>query len=155
MQEESTYLIKLEKKFLNIDRIDYIRSKTGVPVSFKINDYARNIMEKYKSEDSSKFIFNIMNTEKPTQIYLKNRSKKVLTYYVNMQLKEIMKELQIKKNISYYCARHSFATVLKFNNISIETIREALGQKDIKSTMSYLNSLPDNKLDKIIDEVLK
>nr|WP_305051568.1 tyrosine-type recombinase/integrase [Elizabethkingia bruuniana] len=85
----------------------------------------------------------------------KNRSKKVLTYYVNMQLKEIMKELQIKKNISYYCARHSFATVLKFNNISIETIREALGQKDIKSTMSYLNSLPDNKLDKIIDEVLK
>lgn len=148
-------LIKLEKKFLNIDRIDYIRSKTGVPVSFKINDYARNIMEKYKSEDSSKFIFNIMNTEKPTQIYLKNRSKKVLTYYVNMQLKGIMKELQIKKNISYYCARHSFATVLKFNNISIETIREALGQKDIKSTMSYLNSLPDNKLDKIIDEVLK
>ena len=148
-------LIKLEKKFLNIDRIDYIRSKTGVPVSFKINDYARNIMEKYKSEDSSKFIFNIMNTEKPTQIYLKNRSKKVLTYYVNMQLKEIMKELQIKKNISYYCARHSFATVLKFNNISIETIREAPGQKDIKSTMSYLNGLPDNKLDKIIDEVLK
>ncbi|MCB4234211.1 hypothetical protein LDL59_01310 [Kaistella anthropi] len=56
----------------------------------------------------------------------------MLTYYVNMQLKEIMKELQIKKNISYYCARHSFATVLKFNNISIETIKRSTWAKRYK-----------------------
>ena len=148
-------LIKLEKSNLNGERISYIRSKTGVSVSFKMNEYTCDILEKYGSTEDSKYLFNILNTENPTQVYLKNRSKKVLTYYVNQQLKEIMKELEINKNISYYCARHSFATVLKFNNISIETIREALGQKDIKSTMSYLNTLPDNKLDKIIEDVLK
>lgn len=148
-------LIKLEKSNLNGERINYIRSKTSIPVSFKMNEYTREILDKYSSTEDSKYIFNILNTENPTQVYLKNRSKKVLTYYVNQQLKEIMKELEINKNISYYCARHSFATVLKFNNISIETIREALGQKDIKSTMSYLNTLPDNKLDKIIEDVLK
>jgi integrase/recombinase XerD len=148
-------LIKLEKSALNGERINYIRSKTGVPVSFKLNEYTHNIIQKYCSKEDSKYIFNIVNTEKPTQVYLKNRSKKVLTYYINQQLKEIMKELKINKHISYYCARHSFATVLKFNNISIETIREALGQKDIKSTMSYLNTLPDNKLDRIIEDVLK
>ena len=148
-------LIKLEKSNLNGERISYIRSKTGVSVSFKMNEYTCDILEKYGSTEDSKYLFNILNTENPTQVYLKNRSKKVLTYYVNQQLKEIMKELEINKNISYYCARHSFATVLKFNNISIETIREALGQKDIKSTMSYLNTLPDNKLDKIIVDVLK
>ncbi|MGC4129528.1 MAG: site-specific integrase [Bergeyella sp.] len=148
-------LIKLEKSSLNGERISYVRSKTGVPVSFKTNEYTRDILGKYGSTEDSKYIFNVLNTENPTQVYLKNRSKKVLTYYVNQQLKEIMKELEINKNISYYCARHSFATVLKFNNISIETIREALGQKDIKSTMSYLNTLPDNKLDKIIEDVLK
>ena len=148
-------LIKLEKSNLNGERISYIRSKTGVSVSFKMNEYTCDILEKYGSTEDSKYLFNILNTENPTQVYLKNRSKKVLTYYVNQQLKEIMKELEINKNISYYCARHSFATVLKFNNISIETIREALGQKDIKSTMSYLNTLPDNKLDKIIEDVIK
>ncbi len=148
-------LIKLEKSYLNRERINYIRSKTGVPVSFKLNEYTHNIIQKYSANGDSKYLFNIINTENPTQIYLKNRSKKVLTYYVNQQLKEIMNELEINKNISYYCARHSFATVLKFNNISIETIREALGQKDIKSTMSYLNTLPDNKLDKIIEDVLR
>lgn len=148
-------LIKLEKSYLNGERINYIRSKTGVPVSFKMNEYTRSVIQKYSTNKDSKYIFNIINTENPTQVYLKNRSKKVLTYYVNQQLKEIMKDLKINKNISYYCARHSFATVLKFNNISIETIREALGQKDIKSTMSYLNTLPDNKLDKIIEDVLR
>lgn len=148
-------LIKLEKNFLNGDRISYIRSKTGFHVSFKINDYAGLILKKYQAASDSKFIFNIINTENPTQVYLKNRTKKILTYYINQQLKEIMLQLEINKHITYYCARHSFATVLKFNNISIETIREALGQKDIKSTMSYLGTLPDNKLDKVIEDVLK
>mgnify|MGYP006378415205 FL=1 len=66
-----------------------------------------------------------------------------------------MKALKINKNITYYCARHSFATALKFENVSIEIIREALGHKDINSTMSYLNSLPDSKLDKIIEDIIK
>ena len=65
-----------------------------------------------------------------------------------------MLELEIPKNITFYCARHSFATQLKFNNISIDIIKEALGHKDIKSTMSYLNSLPSKKLDQIIEDVL-
>ncbi|MFC6267464.1 tyrosine-type recombinase/integrase [Frigoriflavimonas asaccharolytica] len=58
-----------------------------------------------------------------------------------------------KKN-TYYCARHSFATALKFNNVSIDIIQEALGHKDIQSTMSYLNTLPQTILDKIIEDVL-
>ncbi|MNF00433.1 Tyrosine recombinase XerD [compost metagenome] len=63
-------------------------------------------------------------------------------------------DLGIQKKITYYCARHSFATILKFNNISIDIIKEALGHKDIKSTMSYLNTLPSNTLDKIIDDII-
>jgi len=62
--------------------------------------------------------------------------------------------LGIQKNITYYCARHTFATILKLNNISIDIIKEALGHKDIKSTMSYLNTLPNNTLDKMIDDII-
>jgi len=43
---------------------------------------------------------------------------------------------------------------MKFNNISIDIIKEALGHKDIKSTMSYLNTLLSKKPDKIIEDVL-
>ncbi|WP_129758457.1 tyrosine-type recombinase/integrase [Flavobacterium dauae] len=68
--------------------------------------------------------------------------------------KKVISKLEIPKKITYYCARHSFATILKFNNISIDIIKEALGHKDIKSTMSYLNTLPSNTLDKMIDDVI-
>ena len=101
------------------------------------------------------FIFNILQTNTPTKVYLKNKAQKYLTVYINKYLKNIMKALKINKNITYYCARHSFATALKFENVSIEIIREALGHKDINSTMSYLNSLPDSKLDKIIEDIIK
>jgi hypothetical protein len=93
--------------------------------------------------------------EKNTIVYFKNRSKKVLTYYVNPQLKEIMEQLDINENITYYYACNSLATVLRFNNISIETIHGAVEQKDIKSTISCLNWLPDNKLYKILEDVFK
>lgn len=146
--------LKLEKRSVNNDRINYIRSKTGVSVSFKLNDLAKDIIIKYQSPHELPFVFDFIKTPNPSVVYLKNKTKKLLTQKINPYLKVMMSELDIQKNITYYCARHSFATILKFNNISIETIREALGQKDIKSTMSYLNTLPDNKLDKIIDDVI-
>lgn len=147
-------LLKLEKTAIYNDSINYIRTKTGVPVSFKLTDTSKQIIEDYKSDADSKFIFNILKDNNNEVGYVKNKTAKYLQVYVNPYLKNIMKNLGIKKNITYYCARHSFATALKFNNISIDIIREALGHKDINSTMSYLNSLPDAKLDKIIEDVL-
>jgi len=54
-----------------------------------------------------------------------------------------MNKIHIEKHITFYCAIHSFATALKFANITVGIIKEALGNKDIQSTMSYLNTLPD------------
>lgn len=148
-------LMQLEKNSVTNKNISYYREKTGVAVKFKLNDTTEKIIEKYRSEPESKFIFSILKTNNPSKTYLKNKSQKYLTVYVNKYLKNIMTKLEINKNITYYCARHSFATALKFENVSIEIIREALGHKDINSTMSYLNSLPDAKLDKIIEDVIK
>lgn len=147
--------MQLEKNSVTNKNISYYREKTGVAVKFKLNDTTEKIIEKYRSEPESKFIFSILKTNNPSKTYLKNKSQKYLTVYVNKYLKNIMTKLEINKNITYYCARHSFATALKFENVSIEIIREALGHKDINSTMSYLNSLPDAKLDKIIEDVIK
>ena len=148
-------LLKLEKSSVIGRNISYFREKTGVAVKFKLNEFAENIIKKYQSSPNSVFIFNILQTNTPTKVYLKNKAQKYLTVYINKYLKNIMKALKINKNITYYCARHSFATALKFENVSIEIIREALGHKDINSTMSYLNSLPDSKLDKIIEDIIK
>src|SRR5699024_10280673 len=111
-------------------------------------------MWRNRSVRDSMFILNIINPNNPSPTYIKNKTNKYLGKYINPTLKTIMEECGIFKHITFYCARHSFATALKFNNISVETIREALGHRDIKSTMSYLNTLPEKKLDNVIEKVI-
>ncbi|REC45187.1 hypothetical protein DRF69_04780 [Chryseobacterium sp. 5_R23647] len=144
----------LKKADYSGETISYIRRKTGVNVSFKLNFYTKQIIKKYSSEPSSPYIFNFLREKNPNETYIQNKKKKILTQRINEPLKLILKELKIFKNITYYCARHSFATQLKFKNISIDITKEALGHKDIKSTMSYLNTLPSKKLDQIIEDIL-
>lgn len=147
-------LMLLKKTDLHKGTISYRRRKTNVMVSFKVNDFWQNKLQEFASSSDSVYLFNIMNNEQSDENHIENRKGKFLKKYINTPLKNVLKELKISKNITYYCARHSFATILKFNNISIDIIKEALGHKDIKSTMSYLNTLPSNTLDKMIDDVI-
>lgn len=147
-------LMQLQKTDLYKGTITYRRRKTGVMVSFKVNDFWEQKIVEYSAKPESIYLFNIINNEQTNENYIENRKEKYLKKYINAPLKKVMTKLEIPKKITYYCARHSFATILKFNNISIDIIKEALGHKDIKSTMSYLNSLPSNTLDKMIDDVI-
>jgi integrase/recombinase XerD len=147
-------LMQLKKTDLYKETITYKRSKTEVIVNFKINDFWKQKIEEYTSPDDSIYLFNIIHNDQNSKIYLNNRKRKYLKIYINTPLKTITTDLGIQKKITYYCARHSFATILKFNNISIDIIKEALGHKDIKSTMSYLNTLPSNTLNQMIDDII-
>ncbi|WP_291150648.1 site-specific integrase [Flavobacterium sp. UBA7680] len=147
-------LMQLKKTDLYKETITYKRSKTEVIVNFKINDFWKHKIAEYTSPADSLYLFNIIHNNQNSEIYINNKKEKYLKIYINTPLKKIITDLGIKKKITYYCARHSFATILKFNNISLDIIKEALGHKDIKSTMSYLNTLPSNTLDKMIDDII-
>jgi integrase len=58
-------------------------------------------------------------------------------------------------HITFYTARHTFATFLKFESTPVDAISEMLGHTDIRTTEAYLNKLPNKKLDKIIDYVFE
>lgn len=147
-------LMLLKKTDLHKGTINYRRRKTDVMISFKVNEFWEQKLLEYAAPSDSIYLFNIINNDQTDGNYIENRKQKYLKVYVNTPLKDVLAKLEISKNITYYCARHSFATILKFNNISIDIIKEALGHKDIKSTMSYLNTLPSNTLDKMIDDVI-
>ena len=55
--------------------------------------------------------------------------------------------LQNSTRNTFYAARRTFATFLKFENIPIDAISEMLDHTDIRTTQSYLNKLPNKKLD--------
>lgn len=61
-------------------------------------------------------------------------------------LKVWAKEAGISKNISFHTFRHTFATMLLNSDVSVYTVKEMLGHKEISTTMNYVNLLNDKKV---------
>lgn len=54
-----------------------------------------------------------------------------------------------------YCDRPAFvSTQLKWTGISVETIQELLGHKNLKTTMNYLDSFEDESKAKQVENLL-
>lgn len=147
-------LLKLKNTNLYENRLSYIRTKTGVHLDIKLRDHALKILDAYKQKSMNSYLFPLLLDENMSTKKIKNRSHKLLGQ-INPALKEMMDVLQINKRITFYTARHSFATFLKFENTPIDAISEMLGHTDIRTTQVYLNKLPNKILDKIIDDVFK
>ena len=55
------------------------------------------------------------------------------------QLKKVMAECGIEKQISYHCARHTFGTLALSKGMPIESVSRVLGHTNIVTTQIYAN----------------
>ena len=58
---------------------------------------------------------------------------------IHKHLKNWVASAGIKKKISYYCARHTFATQLLLNGANLKTVADCLGHSTTNHTVKYLN----------------
>lgn len=71
---------------------------------------------------------------------------------MNVYLKEIAHKVGINKKLTYYVARHTFATTVTLGNgIKIENVSAMLGHTTIKQTQHYAKVLDNN----VMDDMLK
>jgi integrase/recombinase XerD len=84
-----------------------------------------------------------------------NRIHKIRTR-VNKNLRIICNLAGIDiKDLSFYSARHTFATLALKRGASTRAIQQALGHSDISITENYLKSFEDPELDEIMDKTLR
>jgi len=114
----------------NIDNnfIDITQHKTNERVRIFINDYIKEFLLNETKKDNNK-IFRVPTNQ-----------------VINKNLKIIVAQVRITKNISFHCARHTFATVSLSLKIPIEVISKTLGHTKIATTQIYA---------KLVDEVKK
>ncbi len=62
---------------------------------------------------------------------------------VNRHLKEITRICKIKKDITFHCARHTFATLGLNNGMPINTVQKVLGHRKIEHTQIYAKLLSE------------
>ncbi|MBR8534011.1 site-specific integrase [Carboxylicivirga sediminis] len=108
------------------------RQKTEMPVHIPLLPAAQAILEKYK--DSPKAI---------------NQNKLfpgISNQRLNSYLKEIADLCNIKKNLSFHIARHTFATTIALSNgVPIETVSKILGHTKLSTTQVYAKVV-ENKI---------
>jgi len=100
------------------------RTKTDTPTRVPILPNAMAILSKYASDPRAE------NTGKCLPVYSNQR--------VNSYLKEIADLCGITKELTFHCARHTFATTVTLTNgVPIETVSRMLGHKNIRTTQQY------------------
>ena len=105
------------KDILDNSTISIDMHKTGKPVRISLIKQAKKFMGTGLPEQK---IFRVY-TDQPTNRYLKT----------------IMEKADIKKKISFHCARHSFATIAVTHGMPIEVISKILGHTEISTTQIY------------------
>jgi integrase/recombinase XerD len=125
--------------------LKYYRSKTRKLFKVPLNDYSLEILKHYQNSNfGKKYLFPILDSEihkTPQQIRIRIQTalKKV-----NTEIREIAVSLGIKKHITSYTARHSFATILKRENIGTAIISEMMGHSSESVTQTYLDSFDNS-----------
>lgn len=133
---------------LNGGRVEYLRAKTGSPVSIKVEPEAMAIIEKYRGTSTLVDIADRHNS---------HQSHIAITNYSLRAIKDD-RGLKMFPGISTYWARHTWATIASELDIPKETIAHALSHRAGSVTDIYIN-FNRKKIDdanrKVIDYVLE
>lgn len=108
------------------------RIKTDTASRIPLLPIAKEILDKYSKE---------------TEIIHSGRLLPKLTNQrLNSYLKEISDLCEFNKELTFHCARHTFATTVTLTNgVPIETVSKMLGHKSLRTTQIYAKIL-DNKV---------
>ncbi|HZK07250.1 MAG TPA: site-specific integrase [Bacteroidales bacterium] len=125
--------------------LTYRRLKTKKVIKLTLSNYALDILNIYQNNNfGNKYAFPILNPEiHKTPKQIKTRIQTALKV-VNCEMGDIARMLGIEKHITSYVARHSFATILKKENIGTAIISEMMGHSSESDTQIYLDSFDNS-----------
>lgn len=118
------------------------RAKTNQKVEIKLKDSFIKVIGKVGKKNE--LIFDLTS----------KTGKTISDNGINKCLKNWVKKAKIDKHITFYCARHTFATQLLTYGANLKTVADALGHTNTRNTIKYLNyidSLKDEAVDNLPD----
>lgn len=138
----------LRKTDLQNGILTYHRRKTGQRITIKWTKKMQDIVDKYPN-NSTQYLLPIITTEGNTRKAYLNAAHRI-----NTQLKKLGEALNISTPLTFYRARHCWATVARNEGIALSVISEGLGHNNEKTTEIYLASLDTTVLDAANDRII-
>jgi len=126
-------------------RLIYHRQKTHGAIHVPLSERAMRIVNRYAEAcEQSGYLFPILDSRRHTMPMQKRNRVHKVCHQVNTELRQLARRLNISGEVTTYCARHSFATVLKKSGVNIGIISEALGHHSLKTTQIYLGAFENS-----------
>lgn len=141
----------LKKSNVRGNAIHYVRHKTGQHLAVKIEPCIRRIIDRH-AKGSRGYMFPILKSDEPRAAY---RQYQTALGYYNRQLKHISRKLMLERNISFYTARHSWATMARNHDVPLPVISAGMGHRSERTTQIYLALLENSVIDNANKRLLK
>lgn len=143
---------------IKCDKFTYYRAKTFDKTAEKtkiiiyLTDFTKSIIEKYGTNDKEGYVFEIIS--KHDDITEQFKKIKNFTRYINDHIKKLAIANKLPEDISFYYARHSFATNSLRKGASMEFISEALNHSDLSVTKNYFAGFEDEAKKEFANSVM-
>jgi len=122
------------------NKLSTSRFKTKEPINLRIKESLLEYIG-YSSVEKGK-LFNLTN----------DKGEAMTNNGANIRLEKWLSKVGIDKHITFYCARHTFATQLLLNGANLKTVAKAMGHTTVRSTekyLNYINNLTDDAIDNL------
>ncbi|NDV97394.1 site-specific integrase [Dysgonomonas sp. 521] len=137
-------LAYLRKDNIGKGVISYYRKKTGQPIEVKLTDEMKDIIDSFSKETRySPYLFPIIRDKDKDR---RLQYETALRSY-NRDLKDLARLSGVNQPVSSHVARHSWATIAKYERLPLSLISEGLGHRNEKTTYIYLAAFERSRLD--------
>ena len=140
----------LRKEQIRDGLIVYERHKTGQQIVVKIEGCIQEFINRYSSADSD-LVFPIITAHRPAQAYKQYQSS--LRNY-NRNLHKLEKLAGLKRGLTSYVVRHTWASVAYDTNVDLAVIASALGHTNTNTTRIYIRDINNRRLAEANHKVL-
>ncbi len=140
-------LAYLKKQDIRNGEIRYKRRKTGSSLVIGLEPCMEEIIDRSKDRTArSDYLFPIIREDGKRSVYM--RYLNALNYY-NKQLKRLSEILGLAVPLTFYVARHTWATMARNRHIPVSVISAGMGHSSEKITEIYLASVQDSVVDDV------
>lgn len=143
-------LVHLRKKDIKDGYLVYHRRKTGRQAKVYLEPCLQTIIDKYRCDDSD-YLFPLAPHTKAGE--KKFNYKSILTRY-NRSLVRLSNLAGLKRKVTSYTARHTWATTAYRKGCSLAAISKALTHATPITTQNYLKELDDSEIINVNRQVL-
>jgi integrase len=146
-------VINLKWKDIYDGRLTYVMGKNNKVVSLKIPNKANEIIEFYKQDKSSIYVFPYLKDEYAKDAKVLNSKTRSFNSLINKQLNKLATDLKIDKKMTMHISRHSFGQIAG-DKIAPQLLQKLYRHSDLKTTIGYQSNFIHKDVDGALSDVL-